>query len=557
MPPWIRVVGGPNTLSLWTWLVSLVWTVSVTGLLVPIGEGNVSLPWLGAVAGSQMVLGIGVLLAIRFALPTTVGKPRPVLMLSIFVVLGITRAVTMQIGAELTSYDDGFTLIDRLVFGVVYSVVFGILIALVVDGARRHSSVMAHLRGAEQALDVELRKEESELDRLAQDLVIDVQDRLLAALSDSQLTPEEIRAWARDVVRPLSHELNDDARELGARRDDPELPALKTPLRERAAQIASALRLPSALALAGVAESLAFLLVFQFESPALAATHALVGSGVIVASLWLARQIYRPSTKPSVNLLAVVAAVTFVGIVNVFGTQLVVRFLFPEAATYPLYVVTVILIGLALSLYQAIRLQQGRAEDLLTQAVQQLIARRREVATAIATAHTQAARFLHDSIQGILYAAALRGSPAAEVQQEVEAAFANFSHDRAEHEQLDPRQSLDDLIQMWSTAIPVTLDITDDAARTIFADTSATEALVDVISEGLTNAAKHGTRGHVTVLVDTEADAAMVTITSPGMLVGATQRGIGSRALDAATSAWTLSGTADTTVLRAVVKPGM
>jgi hypothetical protein len=148
-PKLLSAVGGPNGLSIWTWLISLVFTVLITGIVEPLEQSTVNLQWLAAVLTSQAILGLGIWIAIPAVLPKAGQPSRQIAAITVLVVLGAIRALTMQAGSVLSGYDDGFSLTDRLVFGIGYSVIFGILIALVVDGARTHIATVRHLRGAQ------------------------------------------------------------------------------------------------------------------------------------------------------------------------------------------------------------------------------------------------------------------------------------------------------------------------------------------------------------------------------------------------------------------------
>lgn len=550
---WLSIVGGPNALSVWTWVVSLIWTLSATGILEPILQGRFTLAWVIVTLISQSLIGLGLWMAIKAVLPRQGQRPRPLAVIGVFVALGVLRAVTMQIGAGVTNFDDGLALTDRLVFGIGFSVVFGILIALVVDGARTHARTMGQLRSAQSALEEELDRDEQELEHLHEELIETTQRDLLRALETSDLTPDEIRSWARDVVRPLSHELAARAARPEGNHPERDLVPTSVPLRERVSQLAESMRPPATLALVGIAESLAFLVAFQYESPAIALAHAVIGAVLITALMWPFTRIYRPSRSAFMNAFVITLGITIVASVAVLGDDFIVRTLFPAANTYPLYVTSIVLIGLGLSVYQAVRAVQDAAEAELAITVGDLVEQRQSTARAIRAAQSRASRFLHDSIQGILYAGALSGAPATDVRRDVISAFEDFSQPVPEPTRAELRNRFEQLIAMWQHALDVQVSVDDETVDAIFIDPQTTDRLLSVISEGLTNAAKHSTGSTVFIHLQAAEGGTTITVTTTGAMDPTVQRGLGSKNLAAVAPQWSLGSDGNITVLTATV----
>jgi len=550
-PTWLSSIGGPNALSIWTWLLSLIWTVAVTGVLEPLQQGRFTYGWLFAVIASQTIIGLALWVAIRAVLPKPGNRPRPYAVLAVLIALGVVRAVTMQAASNITNYDDGFTLADRLVFGIGYSLVFGVLIALVVDGARTHARTMAHLRSAQEELQADLDRDETELDRLHEDLVRDVQDELLAGLSQSDLAPEHIRGWARDVVRPLSHELAElaDAPREGDRSF--ELEPSSVPVSDRVKLILSAMRLPPIPGVLAIVESLAFLVLLQYESPAIALAHATIGAAFITATLLIFTRVYRPTIRPVANAALIAMGLTAMATISVLGTDVMVRAFFPAPNSYPIYIVSILIISLALSVYQAFRSTQTAAEEVLAQTVWELIAERQRVETAIRSAQSRSSKFLHDSIQGILYAGALSEASPSTIRKDIIAAFTAFKEEPTERTPQDRRASLDRLLDMWSAALDVQFSIDDESRRVLFDSQQATEQLLAALSEGLTNAAKHSIALTVLVDVSSSEEGILLTVTTQGRIAQGALAGLGSRRALGAADQWSITSTHNRTVLTA------
>jgi len=552
-PKLLSAVGGPNGLSIWTWLISLVFTVLITGIVEPLEQSTVNLQWLAAVLTSQAILGLGIWIAIPAVLPKAGQPSRQIAAITVLVVLGAIRALTMQAGSVLSGYDDGFSLTDRLVFGIGYSVIFGILIALVVDGARTHIATVRHLRGAQAIVTNEIKNDEHKLDRLHEETVRDVQEQLLQALSQSDLKPQVIRAWARDIIRPLSHELGAMANRQEEGGPHVDLPSPKIPLRERASLIGETMRPPSAIALVAIAESLAFLVLFQYESPLIALAHVIIGSVFILLTMWLFSTLYRPTRQYLSNAVSIAAGLTAVAALSVLGTGALVRLLLPAANSYPLYIVSIVFVGLALSIHRAVREIQHETEANLTETVSQLIEHRQIIETAIRSAQASASRFLHDSIQGILYAGALSGAQPADLHEDVTRAFRDFTKPVARPIPADQRARLDRLIGTWEHAFPVEVSFDDAAVARILQDSHLTDRLLGVLSEGLTNAAKHSLASGAKVGINQVRGEIVVTVSTPGCLGDRATAGLGSRSLSASATQWTLREDSQRTILTALI----
>jgi len=550
-PKWLSACGGPNALSIWTWLASVVFTVSITGIVEPLQAGSFNLPWLAAVVTSQAILGIGVWFAITFVLPKEGQAPRPLAVFATLVLLGAIRAVTMQAGSELSDYNDGFSITERLVFGVGFSVVFGIVLALVVDGARTHISTMQQLRGAQEIVTNETRSDERQLDQLHEGIVSHVQQQLLDALSQSDLKPQMIRAWARDIVRPLSHELAEVARNRAEVEPAMDLPRVKVYPWERAQQVAASMRPPSAIALVAIAESLAFLVLLEYESLLVALAHVSLGSVFILLTMWLFGVLYRPTRHYLLNAASIALGLTAVAVISVVGTDLLVRFLSPASDSYRLYIVSIVFLGLTLSIHRAVREIQNEAEANLTETVSRLTEHRQRVQASLRSAQASASRFLHDSIQGILYAGALSGAQPADIRQDVVRAFREFAEPVTHPTRDQQRARLDQLIEMWDQAFPVEACFNDSVVTTILDDPELTDRLIDVLSEGLTNAAKHSLASGAVVSIDQLDNAIIVTVTTPGCLADRAAAGLGTRSLTNSSAHWTLQEESHSTVLTA------
>lgn len=113
--------------------------------------------------------------------------------------------------------------------------------------------------------------------------------------------------------------------------------------------------------------------------------------------------------------------------------------------------------------------------------------------------------------------------------------------------------SLAPLLRTWGTAMPVDAEVADDAAAALNADPALTDDVIDVVAEGLLNAAKHARMRSARVEVCLAATAAgprlRVRVVSPGAPVAGVRLRPGSRA---ERSGARLIGRGDDAVLEAV-----
>ncbi len=126
-------------------------------------------------------------------------------------------------------------------------------------------------------------------------------------------------------------------------------------------------------------------------------------------------------------------------------------------------------------------------------------------------------------MQNELAAASLRGDSADAVRNAVRDAFASYGRGAG----ISRRNELEALLRSWSTVLDVSATIDPAAWRAVEADPDRGLLLVDIVSEGLTNAVRHGTGRSVTVEI-TAADAGLdIRILTDGSLRSGDPAGFG------------------------------
>lgn len=556
-PGWLLQVGGPNAITRWTWVGSVVANVASAGLTELESPGSVPSEWWLVLLTSVLILG----LLMWFVKYTFVPggrlagskRSRPVVAMAAFIGFGIERAVTLTIGASIVGFDERFTFVDRLVFGVAYSIVLGSLIALVVDSARNHRRAMESLAQARQAFESVLEQQKEARSVIDTDFLDQVSARLSAELAKDSLTPTELRGLAVGVVRASSHELADAQIDVGVPELGPSAP-YRERLSERLAMRARAMRPPSPFAWVAIVETIAFALVAVYESPAVALVHVIVGGVLTGGGAWLFTRMYRPTRSGIANVGVILAGIVVVSLLAVLVTAAMVHIAYPEAAEYPAYVVTFVLVGLGLSMYGATQRLRVEAEIRSADAVRRLSKQVESAMRDVDGHRRRVAKFLHGPVQGILYSAALRGASPEEVNEQVGQAFAEFAESATDDTAEALRARFEKVVESWGQVLDLQVSVDPDAAQRAFSERMRCEALIDVVSEGLTNALKHGVGREVVIELQAQDGALTVQVTSRGAGAPRGEGGLGTRVLTDATESWTLATEADHVALTARIE---
>jgi signal transduction histidine kinase len=109
---------------------------------------------------------------------------------------------------------------------------------------------------------------------------------------------------------------------------------------------------------------------------------------------------------------------------------------------------------------------------------------------------------------------------------------------------LDPRTAIDSISAVWASLAEVTSRIDDGAVDALLRDEAATESVVEVVRESLSNAVRHGRATRVTILITTSPApgrtlAIGVFVADNGVGVRTTARdGFGSRLFDQVCLSW-------------------
>ncbi len=175
--------------------------------------------------------------------------------------------------------------------------------------------------------------------------------------------------------------------------------------------------------------------------------------------------------------------------------------------------------------------------------------------------HRRVAQVLHGSVQGAMYAAAIRlsreTSPTPEtiesVQKDISDALAEVS--RAKSEDFVFEEVLDSIIDLWQDSINFDLSLDEKAIRKLNLNADAAECMLEVLREAVNNSVKHGGARNVSVEISPkERGLLSLVVTNDGKPIDPKNpKGYGSNVLDELTHQWNIANTARGVQLSALV----
>lgn len=551
-------VGGPNALSMWSLIVFLPLGL-LAGLLWGLRNGLALGPWLAAMVVLQASLVLPFWLCRSVLLRANArGGPRPLLGLATFAFLGGLRAVMVVFtGAAMGVTLPTGSVVDFIPNGIGIGIAILGIVAVAVDGSRRHRSVVNNLAELDAEFERARAFDEAELatlearsiDQVAR-LLEDELSRLQPVAEQSpELAAAQLRALASDIVRPLSHDIA-----AGEAWASPAQPVVVTlPRWERMRAVIGDMRPANPL--------VPFLLIELIALPtavservggvAFAAFVMLLGGVVMLGLSWLLARAWPDGRTTIARLVTLVLAYvvigTFAAWVMLTTTRLVV------GVENPIWIAGFYLtaISVGLSVRTAISAQQRAAEERMAQAVArnaQLNARVRERSQQ---AQRRIAKLLHANVQAEIIATAWAlsqqqsdetapsGTPGARQLERLAASLGTMLHDRPQLTE-SARTHVLDLVSLWSGVLTVDVSVSDDVWTALDADPDALARVDDVICEGLTNAVRHGSGSSAALLMELDKDEIAVRITSSGVIATGAQPGLGSRFLAESARTWSI-----------------
>jgi signal transduction histidine kinase len=556
-------VGGRSALTRWSLIVAMPLGV-VSGILWGAARGFPLVPWALAMCLLHASLAFPFLLFRRGLRSATTRGPRPWLAMGAFAILGALRAAGVMAMGGLFGLPDAARLsLQSVPYGAITGVITFGTIAIVVDGVREHRATMQRLAALDASIARSRALDEGGFERLEAQLVDEVQqalarelDRLRASDSSNQAAAAALRAMATDVVRPLSHRLARDEHDFDERAIAGEVAAERHVTQRASARLLVAETRPAnpllifvLIALIGVP---AEFVVPRAGSALSGSLIVLLGGAVMYALSWVLARLWPPGPTTVVRLLALVAAYFAIGAVAAGVMAVAGIALVGKVTSYEVTPILLTLIAVGLSMLGALAVRRTANEDRLADYVIRDARLAVHVRERYQRAQRRVAKFLHSHVQAQLIASAMSLSLASP-QTPSGKADGRFADEveqlaRSIDEQLRPptetslssKQRVHDLTSLWGGVLLLDIAVPDDVWDALDADPDALSAVEDVVSEGLTNAVRHGEDRRVVLTLfhrDGEID---IVIRSTGHLSASAQPGLGSQFLTDATAAWSL-----------------
>lgn len=572
---WWAALGGPNAISLWSWLV----TTGIAALVsiayeIPVFDYRL---WqrLGLVLITQVAL-IPIFL-ISYLLLRRLPRSMPSVGLAIFMLIGVARGLIITLLAPHIEPLARSDLQFQMLVGITYALLSLPFIAVVVDSLRRHRALQARVLAAQESWHKALRETEDRFDRdyalyrqrvesevigrvitLTDDLASIARD---AKTSGAVAAAEELRRLSAEVVRPLSHELILDA--TPARVEPTSFPA-PPPLLGLRDVLADASRSPTAGHWV-VCAAMAFLSAVGLSSMAPVTFVAvnivwnLVVFGLAPMAVIAASRHWWNRASVSAAWLASVMLWVCLSVLAVTGTALLGGLMAGSAVLYWSAGAFYVLISFA----TVIAWTGFRRLRQLDAAYLALLHEQEEMATAVLARLDRNRRHLglvlHGSVQSSLAKAARNledwseemdelslPEVLAEVREALDAAMKSVDLDPPTDASLT--SVLHERINLWADSVTCSLTVSADAE--VLDDAVLVEQLGDITGEAITNAVIHGQADHVDVAVETSGGAIVLRVSDNGNgLRDTSPAGGGIGHLIRSGCLWTLERERDRTVL--------
>lgn len=574
-PAWWSALGGRNALSVWSWLLPTAAALAFTALVEVPAFGYRPWPRVLLVVCVQVVL-IPLMVG-GHALLRRQAHPKPVLGMSIFVALGMTRGFAVDVLAPYIEPVAMSSLAYQLALNVTYALLTLPFIALAVDSIRRYRELRARVRDEARRWQQALSEAEAEfareyatyretVDSEVMARVIDLQDEIAslareAAGAGALAGAEELRRLSAEVVRPLSHEL---ILEPSAIRVVPAPLAAPPPHLGLRDVLRDAGRSP----LAGhwgvclVMGLLGLVGLSPYGSAPLLVVNLgwdLLIFGAVPAALrpWITVGWSRMPASWAWLLSACLWAV--LGLVGVAGTASIMSVVIGDGVVF--WAVTVAY--LVLSALSAVAVAGFRRQLALQAELTGLLSRQEALASRLIQRIDYERRelglVLHGSVQASLTRAAIvldrwgetldpQTLPA--VISEVGAALDGVvsALDLRDHLQVGLEAVVRDRLRLWDGAIDCRASISEEAAAAT--DGAVAKVVGEVVGEAVTNAVRHGQAETVEVDVALEGDWICVRVWDDGLgPVGTRHLGAGLGTLGDSGVSWSLERVGGRTLL--------
>ncbi len=488
-----------------------------------------------------------------------------------YALLGACRPVLVAWSAQVLNIADlSENLWARILINVGMALVFLSAIAILTDSIRGHAVLERRLRAARAAIETQLGFDEDRLRSIRSDYVTELSERLDAVLSVRMVTALDraeasrlLRTLSDDVVRPMSHQLFYDHTPM-APETAPPRPRSRA---ERTKGLTHLIRAaPPVLPVLLFESLISVRLLTEYDVLFLLVQWVAGGAILLMGNAATARTVWR-ITSPLRRISAMVLCYAGTAAIGASATCLLQDvfgyapfFYWAAIWAYPLT-------ALAVAVLRAAERQRRRHEVRLARSLNEQLKLADRAQQKLLHTRRRIARILHTSLQGNLVSSALALAGSGGNDPEVDLApqdvrdILTRAVATAESEILDesPVQtgsaasSIQDLLSTWGRVLKLACDIHPGVWALCDEDPARAEAVIEVLSEGFTNAIRHGERNNVRVTMSTDTRGLQISISSPGRLRGPIRPSLGMTTLQALSKEITLSENGDKVVLQVIL----
>jgi hypothetical protein len=516
----LHQIGGPNALSIWSWIITLPLALVVGNLAPQSPTQNYSvLVWTAVLLGIHVVLGAVMWLAAVTLLPHRSRPPRPFVALTVFVTLGAARVLLLELLDPMFG-PQGTTLESRVLTNVVGGTLILALIAVLVDDYRTNATIERQLRQAQASLQWLAEREPDALRAADLDEIANVRARIEDELRGGATGPEHIRKISDSIVRAQSHYLAEESGPVLVHHE----PSDRTP-REVTRSILRGLNWPNPYALAFVVELLVFPSVVTGWTWSVAIANALIaGFFIAIAAAGARRFIPLPDSTWARPAVIVAVLVCLALGLSYASSALVTVIAEPFPPAVGPAVVLLVAVGLGLSTWNSVTRDRRQRRESMLAAVSEEAQTLERVHGEVARRRAAAAEFLHGPIQSQLVASALKGETNEEALEAIEKRFAEYN---ASTTRWDVQEQVAALTDAWADVMTIRISCAPEMWQRLQRQQLTARLLVDTLSEAVTNAVRHGEVADIDVTIDDTDNRVLLTVSSLGTLTSGIGNGTG------------------------------
>jgi signal transduction histidine kinase len=559
-------IGGPDAVTWPAFWITLV--ASLVGNLTTGGE--ISTPiWvrLLVIVTAQIAMFIPLVL-LRFTLLRNPPRPRPWVAIAGFAIACVIRGVVISALLVAVGAVQQPLYLYRIAASFISIGLLLFLVALVISALRAHTRSLEQLLATQRDLTDVQGRIVAELTERNEEALDRVKVRLTEELAQMERSSGhgsviELQRLASDVVRPLSHEL---AASLPHHEFESSNVSARITWRQAIDQMAtsSALRPVQTAVLMALIMSVAAIGLFGLLGVQL---MAMISASILILS-FLANRVLRwvlPRTPAGLGIAVFMLASLIVG----FGSSSVAAWVMRGTGLSAVFAIAggIYLVGILsiVAMVNAVLRRQRESEASLTALTAAL---RREVARLGQAQWLQRkalSRALHGPVQSAVVSAAIRldqairtGEPTEQliddIRDQLRSIVDTLETDLVQDTSID--LALARIIGTWEGVCAVEVDIDPDGIQRLAHDSLALAAVIDILTDAVSNAVRHANATQVRVRVETSSPDLVTLVVADNGAPSAqppNATGLGTQLLAECTLTWSRNTTGPEHVLRAQV----